>query len=280
MTYCNFHFAQPIAFERISESGASRRYFIFPDGENRTAIVMYCDAPEKPAARFVLNDWQVTSCDNEEEFVSRFGKPLYDLIVAEYDKVESKKAEKRELGVKLAAIMKDIPATIASEIDSSSVLQNREAAWKAKFAFIQNFHRLNGIIDHMYGMMPAEEAAAYYFNEVNEEFEAFLVVNGEYVRRIVEAIEPQYKRQRYYQMMQVTIELPIMSGDPEEKQTRKHDKAHHVAGVKVFLQMLETFLERLKIVRENESMSEILALMEAHTMCHEAIRGFKLFEQG
>jgi len=278
MTYSNFQFAKPITFDRHSASRALTRYIVFPAGDNRTAIIMTLDVPFEEVPRYMRNDWQVTSCDSEEEFVSRFGKPLYDLIVAEYAKVEDKDAAKRELGVKLAAIIHQIPAAIASEIESSTLV-DPEAVWKAKFAFIQNLHRLNNIKDHMYGMMGAEEAAGYYSKEVEQEFEAFLTVNGQYVLHILAAINPLYEKHGHNTTIQMDFEVPIMSEQPDAMQMRRHNRAHSSAGVKTFKQMLEVFLERVRLVREEESLATISALMVAHTMCHEAIRGFKLFEQ-
>lgn len=279
MTYSNFQFIKPLSFDRYSPSGALTRYIIFPEGDNRTAVIMTLrveDGGEVP--RHKKNDWFTTSCDSEEEFVSRFGRPLFDLIVAEYDKLREERLSISQF-IRETASFYNIPFSITSE--GTIPFDTPELVWGAKFDFVQNLHRLNNVQDHMYGMERAKDAFSRYKNEIEKEFGAFIVVNEQYVKNILEVIKPIYEEYKGCQTMYLSFNVLIPNDDKYRGEANflKHIGTHKTVEVKTLIEIFDTFLENIKAVGENETVASIMSLKLSHNMCHEAIRVFKLFEQ-
>lgn len=277
MTYHNFQFINPIQFERRSPSGALTRFVVFPEGTNRTATVMTLEVHFEEAPRWMRNDWQVTSCDSEEEFASRFGRELYEKIIGLWDTRGDIRAETHNLEVARVITRFGVPQQTKADFVGglNDVLQNSKM--EHKLAFVQNVHKAHSIADGRYHGVPSELIEKYR-ECINLEFQSFIVVNSAYVGRIIDAIRPLCEKFGHYET--INVDIKVQTGTDEINPIyKRHSRAHRSDAVRLLLASLEEFATRAKAVLEDESLANISAVTLAYSMCDGAIRGFKLFEQ-
>jgi hypothetical protein len=277
MTYHNFQFINPLQFERRSPSGALTRFIVFPEGGNRTATIMTLDVPFEDVPRWMRNDWQVTSCDSEEEFISRFGRELFEKIAGLWDTRGDNQVQERNLEVANVITRFGVPmATKADFVGGlNDVLQNSKM--EHKLAFVQSVHKTHSIADGRYQGVPSELIEKYR-ECINLEFQSFIVVNSAFAGRIIDAIRPLCEKFGHYETMNVDIK--VQTGTDEINPVyKRHNRAHRSDAVRLLLSALEEFVARAKAVLADESLANISAVTLAYSMCDGAIRGFKLFEQ-
>lgn len=244
MRYNNFKKCEILEFERVSPSGAVRKYKVIPAEGNRVAIILHLDLIPK-VNTWTRDAWEVTSFESELEFHTRCGEELSDVIM---DNLASH-------------------GVVVEEDEEEDV-------WEAKFRFVQNLNRLAGTMDELTGLIDVDEARAYYEKEVNQKYNAFISVNTEYVRRILAAAKPCIQF-GHHSIVQMTFKVATMDDG-----WKYHNKPHFALEVNKFVMALEVFLNCASIAADQESALTIQAFMAAHNNCHEAIKNFGLFEQG
>lgn len=268
MIYKQPSVAQIVEFERVSPSGAIRKYKVLPAVGNRMALVLYLD-PTPEANKWTNDLWQVNQFQTEDEFKARCGQEMFDFIVEIYDK--EIKSEVRKC---LSPIIQQIPKALG-DMDSDEDNLHPFYILKAKLAFMQMVTKVHEIKDGFYSGVTNAQLLNIQ-ERLEKEFDTYIKTNQRYVQSIVNGIKSVYDECSSHDMLVFEFDLKMEGWD----KPRKVKKTTKSEAVRMLLSQLEQFLGFCEGVTKEDNVGNILSLTASYSMTQEALESFKLFEQG
>lgn len=268
MIYKQPSVAQIVEFERVSPSGAIRKYKVLPAVGNRMALVLYLD-PTPVENRWVIDHWQATQFNTEDEFKARYGQEMFDLIAEVHDR-EIKPA----LYQKSFETLQQIPKALGDAVNEED---NYHPFYilKAKLAFMQQVTGAHNIKDGFYTGVTGAQLLNIQ-ERLEKEFDTYIKTNQRYVQSIVNGMKPIYAKCGHYDILEMVFEVN-MDGWSKPRQVNKTVKSE---VVHMLLSQMEQFLGFCEGVIKEENVGNILSLTASYSMTQEALESFKLFEQG
>ena len=269
MTYKQPFVTQLVEFERVSPSGAVRKYKVLPAAGNRMAIVLHLD-PTPVENKWTNDLWQVTQFNTEDEFKARCGQEMFDLVAELYDREIRPEVYKR-----LFSALQQIPKALGDAVASEEDNVHPFYILKAKLAFMQLVTGAHQVKDGFYTNVTDAQLLDVK-ERLEKEFHAYITVNTEYVRRIVNGIKPVYTEWGDHDMLHFEFELRMDGWDS----ARKVNKTVKSEAVRMLLSQLEQFLGFSEGALQDENGGNIISLTSSYSMSQAALESFKLFEQG
>ena len=250
-----------IELERVGSSGAIRKFKIIPQEGNRFAIVLYQD-PTGNQMLWAEDKWCIAQCKSDKEFIGRFGKEMFDIVEAECNK---------HLRKVLSEVVLSLPEALSSlGKDAETELD----LVKLKAAYLAQVDKFNNLTDNrLFNLSDSEFWKSR--NWINKDFFDHVVVNAEYMTRIVLEILPLYEVNKRFNWMGLEFSVLINNG----KQKKSHKGNHKVDSVKLLIDALQNYIDFAYQYKVSPTANNIIGLTAAYAMAHKSFVTFKLFEQ-